>query len=143
MPAQPASRVPDEAHQPPDPPLWCHRCNTDKRLVVNSIESHYPPVPNMVDVAYECCDCRYIYRQVASVQKVAVILNRPGLVQGVLQFGGQYLHCGEPMKTKSCELRRIQAPLALNPREPLRMYEVLINTRILGCLCGFRMEIPD
>ena len=37
MPAQPASRVPDEAHQPPDERLWCTRCNTDKHLLVNSI----------------------------------------------------------------------------------------------------------
>lgn len=97
----------------------------------------------MVDVAYECSDCRYSYTQIASVQKVAAVLNRPGVTQGVLQFGGQYLHCGEPMKTKSCELRRIQAPLVLKPKAQLRMYEVLINTRILGCHCGFRMEIPD
>lgn len=143
MPAQPASRIPDEAHQPPDEPLWCKRCNTDKHLLVNSIQSHYPPAPNMVDVAYECHACSYAYQQVASVQRVALVLNRPGVSQGVLQFGGQYLHCGEPMKTKSCELRRIQAPLVLRPGGQLRMYEVLINTRILGCHCGFRMEIPE
>ncbi|WP_256212792.1 hypothetical protein [Arthrobacter sp. yr096] len=110
---------------------------------MNSIQSHYPPAPNMVDVAYECHACRYSYRQISSVQKVAAVLNRPGAQQGVLQFGGQYLHCGEPMKTRSCELRRIQAPLVLKPGSKLRMYEVLINTRILGCHCGFRMEIPD
>src|SRR5690349_6938864 len=89
MPAQPASRVPDEAHQPPDEPLWCKRCNTDRNLLVNSIQSHYPPAPNTVDVAYECCSCRYSYTQTASVQKVAAVLNRPGITQGVLQFGGQ------------------------------------------------------
>ncbi|WP_347109268.1 hypothetical protein AAHB33_01340 [Paenarthrobacter sp. S56] len=143
MPAQPASRVPDEAHQPPDEPLWCSRCNTDQHLVVDSIQSHYPPMPNMVDVTYECVACKYSYEQLASVHKVAVILNRPGLQQGVLQFGGQYLHCGNPMKTRSCELRRIQAPLALGVGKPEQIYEVYINTRILGCTCGFRMEIPD
>ncbi|KIA74969.1 MULTISPECIES: hypothetical protein [Paenarthrobacter] len=110
---------------------------------MNSIQSHYPPAPNLVDVAYECHVCRYSYQQIASVQRVAAVLNRPGISQGVLQFGGQYLHCGEPMKTSSCELRRIQTPLVLKPGGQLRMYEVLINTRILGCHCGFRMEIPD
>ncbi|MFJ4210077.1 hypothetical protein ACIPY2_16615 [Paenarthrobacter sp. NPDC089675] len=143
MPAQPASRVPDEAHQPPDEPLWCSHCNTDQHLVVDSIQSHYPPMPNMVDVSYECLACKYSYEQLASVQKVAVILNRPGTQQGVLQFGGQYLHCGNPMKTRSCELRRIQAPLALGVGKAEQLYEVYINTRILGCTCGFRMEIPD
>ncbi|MFE4196133.1 hypothetical protein ACFRJ9_09735 [Paenarthrobacter sp. NPDC056912] len=143
MPAQPASRVPDEAQQPPDEPLWCARCNTDQHLLVNSIQSHYPPVPNVVDVSYECLACRFSYRKLASVQKVAVVLNRPGITQGLLQFGGQYLHCGEPMKTKSCELRRIQASLSLSHGVRERLYEVYINTRILGCHCGFRMEIPD
>ncbi|WP_224166078.1 hypothetical protein [Arthrobacter sp. StoSoilA2] len=47
------------------------------------------------------------------------------------------------MRTSSCELRRIQAPLVLKPGGQLRMYEVIINTRILRCPCGFRMEIPD
>ncbi|MEV7605862.1 hypothetical protein AB0N65_10540 [Paenarthrobacter sp. NPDC089322] len=143
MPAQPASRVPDEAHQPPDEPLWCAHCNTDQHLLVNSIQSHYPPAPNTVDVAYECRACRYSYEQTASVQRVAVVLNRPGISQGVLQFGGQYLHCGEPMKTRSCELRTIEASLALQPGRPVRVYEVYINTRVLGCKCGFRMETPD
>ncbi|MFI2565140.1 hypothetical protein [Paenarthrobacter sp. NPDC018779] len=143
MPAQPASRVPDEAHQPPDERLWCPRCNTDQHLLVDSIQSHYPPAPNRVDVSYQCVECRYTYEQLASVQRVAAILNRPSSSQGVLQFGGQFLHCGNPMKTRSCELRRIQAPLALKPGAPLRLYEVYINTRVLGCTCGFRMEIPD
>ena len=142
MSAQPESRVPDEAHQPDDP-LWCTRCNTDQHLVVDSIQSHYPPSPNTVDVAYECHACNYSYDQTATVQRVAVVLNRPGVSQGILQFGGQYLHCGEPMRTSSCELRRIQAPLVLKPGGQLRMYEVIINTRILGCPCGFHMEIPD
>ncbi|AMB39014.1 hypothetical protein A5N17_00710 [Arthrobacter sp. D2] len=142
MPAQPASRVPDEAHQPPDEPLWCSRCDSDQFLRVNSIQSHYPPAPNMVNVSYECAACRYIYSQLASVQKVAIIVNRPGSPQGMLKFGGQYLHCGEPMKTRSCELRRIEATLALGKGQP-QSYEVHLNTRILGCKCGFRMEIPD
>ncbi|MFJ5956162.1 hypothetical protein ACIQC5_09405 [Paenarthrobacter sp. NPDC092416] len=143
MPAQPASRVPDEAHQPPDEPLWCARCNSDQYLLVDTIQSHYPPIPNVVDVAYECRACQYSYEQTATVHRVALILNRPGKTPGVLQFGGQFLHCGEPMKTKSCELRRIQAPIGPTSDGRERIAEVYINTRVLGCACGFRMEIPD
>ncbi|WP_284977020.1 hypothetical protein [Arthrobacter sp. efr-133-TYG-104] len=143
MPAQPASRVPDEAQQPPDEPLWCKHCDADQHLSVDSIQSHYPPLPNVVDVTYECSACRYSYEHTASIQRVALVLNRPGVTPGVLQFGGQFLHCGEPMKTQSHELRRIQCLLALEPRSSEQLYETCINTRILGCHCGFRMEIPD
>lgn len=143
MPAQPASQVPDEAQQPPNSPLWCSMCDADQHLQVNSIQSHYPPAPNTVDVTYSCNACRYSYQHLASIQTVAMVLNRPGAPPGVLQFGGQYLHCGEPMKTRSCELRRTQAPLAMAPGAREQLYEVYLNTRILGCPCGFRMEIPD
>ncbi|MGP0224440.1 MULTISPECIES: hypothetical protein [unclassified Paenarthrobacter] len=143
MPAQPASRVPDEAHQPPDEPLWCPQCNTDQHLLVGTIQQHYPPATTTLDVDYDCAACGNSYLRTATVQRVAMILNRPGSSHSVFQFGGQYLHCGAPMKTRSCELRRIQATAAVRPGSSAQLYEVHINTRVLGCSCGFRMEFPD
>lgn len=126
------SHAADASHQP-DQPLWCQSCGTNQYLMIETIESYAPFTPNLVEVAYTCAECDSFYAHPATVQQVAAVLNRPGVSFGVLQFGGEYIHCGEPMRTASNEMR------TLGDR-PLDIY---LRTRVLRCACGFQMEIPD
>jgi hypothetical protein len=77
-----------------------------------------------------------------TVAQVAAFLSRPGPGSAVLQFGGAYLHCGEPMSTAGSEHRSIYVPVSTEQSVdgPLEVY---LRTRVLRCRCGFQMEIPD
>ena len=59
----------------------------------------------------------------------------------VLAFGGNYIHCGQPMTRAGAEVRRISSTYEEKDRpDPLAVY---LATRVLRCCCGFQMEIPD
>jgi len=96
----------------------------------------------LLDVAYTCVECDFFYAHTATVAGMAEVLNRPGQRSGVLQFGGNYLHCGEPMTMTGSRQRSVHAALSteLTGEGPLEVY---LRTRVLHCSCGFQMEIPD
>lgn len=141
------------AHRPGNFPhpsgrqLWCSRCRTDRHLVIDSIDPIEPGPAldeGLVVVAYTCLDCDFLYAHAATVAQVAVILNRPGpgRTAEILQFGGAYIHCGQPMHIAGSETHSIYAPETTEQSgEPV--LDVYLRTRVLKCLCGFQMEIPD
>lgn len=122
--------------------LWGTQCQTDEYLAIEPIDSLRPPRTGLVDVAYTCAECDFFYTHTALGARVAEVLNRPGQRSGVLQFGGVYLHCGEPMTRAGSQQRSVHAALSteLTGEGPLEVY---LRTRVLRCSCGFQMEIPD
>ena len=134
------TQLPGEAHRPPGDRLWCSECRTDEHLIVESIEALHPPQDGLVDVSYTCIECDYFYGHPASIHDVAAVLNRHGQLMGVLQFGGEYFHCGTPMTSVSLGTSSI-------PGEELSLrhtiHDVHLPTRLLRCGCGFQMEVPD
>lgn len=142
MATTPNSARPFRASGPRGRRLWCAVCDTDEHLLIESIDSLRPPNVKLVLVAYTCGECDYFYSHPADVFDVADVLNRPGQVSGVLQFGGQYLHCGQLMTTAGSGLRRICAPVTPESSGE-DLLDVCLRTRVLQCACGFRMEIPD
>lgn len=133
-------QLPGEAHHPSGDRLWCSECRTDEHLIVESIEALHPPQDGMVDVSYTCVECDYFYAHPATVQDVAAVLNRHGQVMGVLQFGGEYFHCGAPMMSFSSGASTISGH-ELSRRRTI--HDVHLPMRALRCGCGFQMEVPD
>ena len=119
---------------------WCSEGHTDEHLIVESIEALHPPQEDLVDVSYTCVECDYFYAHPANVHEVAAVLNRHGQVMGVLQFGGEYFHCGSPMNSVSYGTSSI--PGVELPRRHT-IHDVHLPTRLLRCGCGFQMEVPD
>lgn len=134
------AKLPGEAHRPPGDRLWCSECRTDEHLIVESIEALHPPRDGMVDVSYTCVECDYFYGHPATVHDVAAVLNRHGQMVGVLQFGGEYFHCGAPMMSVSSGTSSISGE-ELSARHTI--HDVHLPTRLLRCGCGFQMEVPD
>jgi len=133
---------PARANGPRGQRLWCTECDTDEHLVIESIQALTPPRTGLVDAAYTCIECDFFYAHPATVAPVAAVLNRPGPGSGVLQFGGAYLHCGEPMSAAGSEHRSVYVPVSTEHSVD-RPLEVYLRTRVLRCRCGFQMEIPD
>jgi len=79
--------------------------------------------------------------QAADVMDVARILNRPGNTPDVLVFGGHYIHCGQPMGAAGAEIRTIHG--TYNERNIPETLSTYLATRVLRCVCGFQVEIPD
>jgi hypothetical protein len=121
---------------------WCAGCDTDSRLAVESIEACYPGEEAIVDVAYSCVACDRFYAHPAAFDQVAAILNRPGRIAAILQFGREYIHCGEPMKIAGSETGATSTSIAVDPLHEGTL-DVYLRTRVLHCHCGFQMEIPD
>jgi hypothetical protein len=122
--------------------LWCDECQTDERLIIESIDTLRPPRTGLVEVTYTCVGCGFFYTHAASLEGAGEVLNRPDQPSGLLQFGRHYLHCGTPMTLAAYHQRSIQARLSTQPagEGPL---EVQFRTRALRCSCGFQIEIPD
>jgi hypothetical protein len=130
-------------HQSHPEHLHCLRCGTGRHLMIHSIDALSPPARGLVAVSYTCARCGEAPTQEASVPQVAAILNRPGpsAAADVLQFGGQYIHCGEPMHAAGAELRSVYSPVTTEIAA-IGLLEVYLSTRVLRCDCGFQMEIP-
>jgi hypothetical protein len=62
-------------------------------------------------------------------------------IADVLVHDGHYIHCGQPMKTAGAEMRSIHG--TYNSRHLPETLGVYLATRVLRCVCGFQMEIPD
>ncbi|WP_429387575.1 hypothetical protein [Paenarthrobacter sp. TE4293] len=77
---------------------------------IESLEPHAGEL--MVRVSYTCQACEASYAHNAAFHDVAAVLNRTGSVTGLLQFGGVYFHCGEPMTFANSSGRSVRAPLA-------------------------------
>jgi hypothetical protein len=134
----------DGARYPRNHRLWCTECHTDRFLVIESIESLHGGKRDLVSVSYSCAECDYFYAHPAGVPEIAAVLNRPGPRPsiGVLQFGDEYIHCGEPMHVASSELRNAYSSQRTDS-ESDGVLDVYLRTRVLRCSCGFQMEIPD
>lgn len=135
-------RKPARSNGPRGHRLWCPRCDTDDHLVIESIQALQPPKAGLVAAAYTCGNCGYFYSHTATVAQVATVLNRPGAESGILQFGGAYLHCGEPMSTAGGEHRGLYSVVSADQYSDGSL-DVYLRTRVLRCRCGFQMEIPD
>jgi hypothetical protein len=130
--------------QPHPDQLRCLSCGTDRHLMIHSIDPPNPPRRGLVAVTYTCTRCQETQIRETSVNGVAAILNRPGPAPAadVLQFGGKYIHCGEPMHSAGTELRSIYSTVTTRTSAP-DLLEVYLRTRVLRCNCGFQVEIPS
>ncbi|MCT9868642.1 hypothetical protein [Paenarthrobacter aurescens] len=134
--------VPGDATRPHAEPLLCRRCRSADRLHLETIESIEPHAGElMVWVSYTCQACEASYAHNAAFHDVAAILNRNGSMSGLLQFGGMYFHCGEPMTFAKSSARSVYAPLTTEDVDD-GLLDVYLKTRVIQCRCGFRMELP-
>jgi DNA-directed RNA polymerase subunit RPC12/RpoP len=125
-------------------PLACRRCGHDHHLEITSIDALPADSASraaLVEVSFRCIGCGTPFTQAADVTEVARILNRAGSTRNVLAFGGHYIHCGQPMRSAGAEVRSIHS--TYNERRLPETLGVYLATRVLRCVCGFQMEIPD
>lgn len=79
-----------------------------------------------------------------SESRIPYAANEPeGDTVELLQFGGEFIHCGEPMQNSGAELRSIRTPMTTDESDADRAFDIYLQTRVLRCGCGFQMEIPD
>ncbi|VXC08746.1 conserved hypothetical protein [Arthrobacter sp. 9V] len=122
--------------------LACTRCGSNDRLNLETIESIEPHTGElMVWVSYTCVACDSSYAHNAPFHDVAVVLNRSGNTTGLLQFGGAYFHCGEPMAFSESSARSVYAPMTTEDVDD-GLLDVYLKTKVIQCRCGFRMELP-
>ncbi|MBT2534215.1 hypothetical protein J7E83_19210 [Arthrobacter sp. ISL-48] len=60
----------------------------------------------------------------------------------VLVFAGHYMHCGQLMEKGGTELRRFQASRSTENVQDEAL-DVYLSTRVLRCVCGFQIEVPE
>lgn len=119
--------------------LVCAACHTAEHLISESIQPHTPGLPGTVEVEYSCGRCQSYSAHACSVQTVATLLNHETAIAdetGVIKFGGQYIHCGEPMEYADS----LTFPINQS-NNPSR--EELLGDKPSGalqCQCGFQLE---
>ena len=123
-------------------PLTCRGCGHDQDLALHSVAALTPASPVMVEVTYTCRACKQTYRRRADVAAVAGLLSRESNADDVLAFGGNYIHCGQPMQKTGSEIRRLTAP-SFTDRWIEDDLDVYLTTQVLHCPCGFQIELPE
>lgn len=124
----------------PESLLVCATCHTAKHLIIESIQPHKPRLPGIVEVEYSCERCQSYSAHACSVGAINSLLNPNDASDegtGVIQFGGEYIHCGEPMeRTNSLAFmldpsnnQSLEGPLGDRP------------PTVLQCHCGFHLEL--
>jgi hypothetical protein len=131
-------------HRQPHPEhLHCNRCGAGRHLMIHSIDPLPSPAQGLVTGTYTCEGCGRLHTQQASVPQVAAILNRPGpsAAADVLQFGGQCIHCGEPMHSAGTELCSVYSPVTTET-PAASLLEVYLSARVLRCDVASRWKYP-
>ena len=62
--------------------------------------------------------------------------------RNVIVFGGHYMHCGQLMGKGGTELQRRQAPRSTENVQHWAL-DIYLSTRVLRCICGFQIEVPE
>lgn len=134
--------VPESTPRPQARAVLCPHCGSKDHLNLETIESIEPqPGELMVAVSYTCLACEASDAHTAAFHDVAAVLNRDGTTSTLLQFGGQYLHCGELMQLATTSGRSVYDPISTEDPDD-QLLDVYLNTRVLKCRCGFRVELP-
>lgn len=130
---------------PSEPQIICTDCRTSKHLTVESIHAVVPRTDGWVAVEYSCGQCESFYAHNVPVQAVARFLattdaqTTTDAQPGVVKFGRDYIHCGEPMD----EAGRKIAGITMDDDDFNGLPTVYIPAAVLKCQCGFQMSIPS
>lgn len=134
--------VPENTSRPAVQPLKCTKCGSSENLDLETIESIEPHSGELlVAVSYTCTRCEASFSHTATFHEVAAVLNSRSAISGLLQFGGEYFHCGEPMQFAASSAKSVYVPITTEDNDDPLM-DVYLKTRVLECRCGFRMELP-
>lgn len=123
-------------------PVMCFNCGTDRRLTISSVTHLRDHPADVVLVSYTCSRCGRFDEHLAGVADVSMVLDNTDQTGEILIFGGHYMHCGQPMEKAGSELRRLSAPLSTEDTDEGEL-DVYLSTRVLRCVCGFQMELPE
>ena len=124
------------------PPLMCGNCGTDRHLIIRSVTDLPGLGADVVVVSYTCRRCGTFNEHPAQAADLSVVLARPEQSADVLMIGDDYLHCGEPMQKAGSELRRLSVPLSTGEGAGNAL-DLYFPTRVLRCVCGFQLELPE
>lgn len=94
------------------PPLMSGNRGTDRHLIIRSVTNLPGFGADVVVVSYTCWRCGDFNEHPAQVADLSMVLARPEQTGGLLVFGDDYLHCGQPMQKAGSELRRLSVPLS-------------------------------
>ena len=129
----------DDSPVTPETGLVCATCHTAKHLIIESIQPHTPRLPGTVEVEYSCGRCQSYSAHACSVQAVATLLSHDAVIDdetNVINFGGQYLHCGEPMEYADSLTFPMNQSNNPSREDPVGDKP----SAVLQCQCGFQLE---
>ncbi|WP_309108764.1 hypothetical protein [Arthrobacter sp.] len=123
-------------------PVMCGNCGTDRRLIIRSV-FHLPGEPPEVALeSYTCSRCGTFNEHPAQVADLSQVLARPEQTRG-RAHNRQQLHALRTADEKGrFRLRKLAVPLSTEDgaEDALGVY---LSTRVLTCVCGFQMELPE
>jgi hypothetical protein len=123
-------------------PVRCGNCGTDRHLIIRSVTEFPDPPDGVVMTSYTCGRCGGYGEHPTRIADLSNVLANPAQISDVLIFGSYYMHCRQPMEKAGSELRRLSVPRPTEgeAEDPLELY---FSTRVLRCVCGFQMELPE
>lgn len=114
---------------------WCTHCGTDEYLIIEAVEpAAGEEAEEFLEISYTCSECDRFYGH--PVRHSPLWARR----MNANSTDAQYLHCGEPMQPRDITSVSIFEPLHTGaiPQVP----EVLLDTAVLRCRCGFQISVP-
>ena len=114
---------------------WCSYCGTDEYLIIESVEpSKTANSAEFLEISYTCAECDRFYGH--------PVRHSPVWARNAVSEPAEteYLHCGEPMQPKDNRTVSLFEPLSTEPEAATA--DIVLETSILRCSCGFQIELP-
>lgn len=119
---------------------WCTACGTDEYLIIESVEPFAGAgaaggTPEFLEISYTCSECDRFYGHPVRHSPLWArrLTSDPG--------AAEYLHCGEPMQPRDSSAVSILEPLHTDPFNEI-VADVVLETTVLRCSCGFQISLP-
>lgn len=122
---------------------WCTPCATNRYLALESVQTMHSPAARLVDVAYTCTACLHFYSHPVTAAQAGLLMECFSRGVEILQIGGVYFHCGEPLPTVAYGQCSIRLSGSTENSSEKEQQALSLGTKLLRCGCGFQMEIPD
>lgn len=138
MTANDSLHLPSDNPDAPEPDLSCPKCHNPDSLILESLGPMTTGCVDQVSIEYSCGACESFYAHDAPFKSVGRLLAATSTTSNVLQIGGKYIHCGEPMLAGELHY----TTLKVDDDDLADAPAVTVETSVLRCHCGFQMSIP-
>lgn len=118
--------------------ISCSVCSSSDDLLLENWSTVGDAQDGLIDLEYSCGACESYFAISCAHDDAAEVFELGNSRCGMLQYGEQYLHCGQIMEEGELEI----SALKVKGGDLFDAPAVQVEMTVLKCACGFQMSVP-